>query len=67
MASWFPLWMDDLEAHDLRAILEQNASPGSFQSRLLQRLDAAVDEAKRTRFPRASRHSQGHDSALVSE
>lgn len=57
MASWTPskrveLKLHDDEASDLRELLCQTARPGSLQSRLIQRLDAALEEATRIRIHR---------------
>lgn len=56
MASFCPqpvkLTLHDDEAAHLRTLLTQTAHPGSFQSRLIQRLDAALEETKRDRYPR---------------
>jgi hypothetical protein len=40
------------DLHILRALMSQGASPGSFQSRLITDLDAALAEATRNRFER---------------
>jgi hypothetical protein len=41
------------DLHILRALMSQGASPGSFQSRFISDLDAALAEATRNRFERA--------------
>ena len=58
MPSWRPpdqvldLKLRDDEASDLRELLCQTARPGTLQSRLIQRLDAALEEATRIRIHR---------------
>lgn len=50
--TFIDLTLRDDEAHDLRAVLEQTARPGSLQTTLIHRIDAALEEAKRPRRKR---------------
>lgn len=51
LAPWVELTLRDDEAFTLREVLSQTNAPDSFQSRMIQRLDAAIEESKRDRFP----------------
>ena len=58
MPSWRPpdevldLKIDQGEAFDLRELLCQTARPNTLQSRLIQRIDALIEEARRPRHRR---------------
>lgn len=43
------------EIGQLRALLSQTAAPGSVQGKLISRIDAALEEATRSRRPREER------------
>lgn len=52
MAGWFPIWLHKDEAAKLREILTQTATQHSIQSGLITRIDAALEEAQRSRYGR---------------
>jgi hypothetical protein len=46
---YLDLKLRDDEASDLRELLTQTAAPGSLQTRLISRIDAAIEAEKRPR------------------
>lgn len=49
--------LEDQDARDLTILLEQTAVPGSLQTRLINCIDALLDEHKRDRYAGSRRHS----------